>query len=180
MTWEFFERQMNRLRGLKFAPASYQTHWEALQDMPEVLLEAAVSKAQPALEEFPAPKMLKMFADLVRASVLPVVEEDRSYDNPNPITLTVPIPHSDATVKIPLTRYWKYYCDRCGDTGWVSFWCGERPANTQDWLADRLCGRHKEHDAHGWSQPCGCVQSNPDILRRKERQAQLPARGQEQ
>jgi hypothetical protein len=174
MTWDFFVRQMDRMRGLKFAPPTPQSHWEALREMPDLLFEAAVSKALPDSEEFPSPKMLKVYADQVRARVFPVAdEEDRSSENPNPVIATLP-----TGKEIPLTRFWTYYCQRCNDLGWESFWCGEDAPGRQSWLETRACGRHREHAPHGWSQPCPCASSNPDVLRRKEREAQTPARGQ--
>ena len=53
---------MKRLSGLKFAPAEYDTHWEALQDMPNDAFETAVSVAQQVCEDFPSPAKLRRFS----------------------------------------------------------------------------------------------------------------------
>lgn len=168
-----FMAQMRRLLGLKFAPSDLTTHWEALQDMPEALLEAAVTHAQTASDEFPSPKMLKMFGDQLRARVVPIpVTEDRSEDNPSPTVAKLPTGRV-----IPLTRFWKYYCEQCSDTGWSSFWCagimkpGEKwpVAQRHPWVEiDRPCERHKGHGAHEWSAACACVDTNPEVQRRRE------------
>lgn len=178
MTWESFEVQMERLGGLKFRPPTLQTHWEALKDMPSILLDAAIAEALKETDEYPSPRMLKVCADKVRARVLPVEqEEDRSAPITEPLTATLP------TGKVlTFGRVWKYYCDRCSDTGWASYWCGERHIlpNSLDrypWLDSARCQRHKEHGAHDWSGPCACAESNPAVLRRKEREAQGPRRG---
>jgi hypothetical protein len=59
MTREVFNAQLKRLIGLKFAPASLDTHWEALHELPEAELEAAVSIAVKACDDFPSPAELR-------------------------------------------------------------------------------------------------------------------------
>lgn len=169
-----FRAQMRRLIGLKFAPADLTTHWEALHDMPEALLEAAVDVAQRDCGEFPSPKMLKSFADQVRARVVPVPqEEDRSEPNPSPLAVTVP--HTDKV--IPLKRYWRYYCEDCSDSGWQSIWCGD-PALAKPWQSHGHCGRNREHGPHEFVVVCPCASSNPDVQRRRERERQGGKRGE--
>ena len=54
-----FDKQMRRLAGLKFAPATLDTHWEALCDMDVEVLAAAVGVAVRQCHEFPAPAQLR-------------------------------------------------------------------------------------------------------------------------
>jgi hypothetical protein len=56
-----FKRQMQRLGGLKFAPSDLQTHWEALRDLSDPELVAAVDRAQRECDEFPSPRLLLSF-----------------------------------------------------------------------------------------------------------------------
>lgn len=165
-----FRAQMKRLVGLKFAPTDLTTHWEALKDMPEPLLEAAVAKAQSETSEFPSPKMLKSYADQLRLRVLGVPDEvDRSV--PLPTTREIVVPQVGKV--IPITRDWKYYCDDCNDQGWRSLWCGAHGETPRfPWLDVRHCGRHQEHGPHEWTEKCPCFDQNPDVQRRLERQRQ--------
>lgn len=172
-TW--FREQMTRMIGLKFAPPDMTTHWEALQDMPEPLLAAAVTRAQQHTTEFPSPKMLRIYADQVRSRVIPVPqEEDRSIENPTPVEAKLPTGQV-----IPLKRYWRYYCDDCSDSGWVSIWCGS-PERAKPWqVVGGDCGRSVEHAPHEFVKPCPCASTNPDIQRRIERSRQGAKSGSE-
>lgn len=185
MTFDFFTEQMDRLRGLKFPPTNLQTHWEALKDMPEILFAAAVTKAQPECDEFPSPKMLKVYADQLRVRVLGLEEEaDRSIPAPDLPPVVIP----GTTKVIPITRYWNYYCEACSDLGWRSYVCGAQTRSVevkgewqdfprQEWLERRHCGRRQDHAAHSWSEPCSCAEHNPDVQRRRNRDAATPPRG---
>lgn len=183
MTLDFFETQMNRLSGLRFPPSELTTHWEALHDLPPDALAAAVSHAQKTRVEFPTPVELRRDADAVRVRV-DVGEEDRSVPLPSPVAFTVPA-MVDGTQLKPLTfdREWKYYCDDCQDTGRVSVWCGAK--KRQPWLESYICDSrkcerlrkgHSEY-GHEWVMGCPCVDTNPEIRRRKERDAQYAAAG---
>jgi hypothetical protein len=59
-TW--FRDQMKRLMGLKYAPADLTTHWEALSDLGQDNVAAAVTKAQRQCDEFPSPRLLRSLA----------------------------------------------------------------------------------------------------------------------
>jgi hypothetical protein len=164
VTWDQFQGQMARMSGLKFAPKELQTHWEALRDMTEPLLAAAVEHAQKTSDEFPSPKMLRMYADQLRARVVPLEElPDRSTPNPNPVEVV--IPHTGQV--LPFQRYWRYYCEDCSDSGWLTRWCGEKAP--KPWNELQHCGRHREHGAHEWVTTCPCAPTNPDVQRRLER-----------
>jgi hypothetical protein len=58
----WFRDQMKRLMGLKFAPADLTTHWEALSDLSQDDVAAAVTKAQRQCDEFPSPRLLRSLA----------------------------------------------------------------------------------------------------------------------
>lgn len=175
MTRAAFNVQMLRLSGLKFAPIDMETHWEALHDLPEDLLEAAVSKAQRESDEFPSPKMIRMFADALRSRVIPVgPEADRSAPAD---TREVTLPTGKV---LKFQREWKYYCDTCSDTGWQSFTCGRDEVTTphaqflrHPWNESAHCGKEAEHLPHSWSQECICVATNPAVRRKRERDVQM-------
>jgi hypothetical protein len=181
MTLAVFESEMSRLSGLKFAPATMQTHWEALRNLPVELLQAAVTKAQDECSEFPSPKMLKIFADQVRPRVIPIPQEpDWSTPLPTPKQIVVP---KVGTI-IPVTREWSYYCDECSDMGMRSYWCDDAPSPRYPWLQLARCGRRggpeAAHYAHEWADKCPCAATNPAVLRRRERQIQSGKRGEKE
>jgi len=164
-----FTAQMRRMAGLKFQPSSLDTHWEALHDMPDALLAAAVEKAQRDSDEFPSPKVLRMFADQLRSLVMPLpVTEDRGKDLPEPVTATLP------TGKVlPFKREWVYYCDQCSDTGWKTWWCGAGVSPGSPWVSSSVCRRTQEHGAHEWVGRCACAGSNPAVKRKRESEIQM-------
>jgi hypothetical protein len=170
---EPFRHQLKRLKGLKFAPTDLTTHWEALQDVPLEMLTAAIDRAQRECEEFPSPAVLRGYVDQVRARTVAITPEpDRGVDLPAPVELgTLPT----GTV-LKAKREWRYYCEDCSDSGWRSCWCGDLK-HAAPWMERGHCGRHGEHGAHEFVVPCPCASSNPDILRRKERQAHAGKRG---
>lgn len=171
----WFRQQMSRLIGLKFAPSDMTTHWEALHDMPEALLDAAVTKAQQETSEFPTPKMLRVYADQVRARVFPVPEEE-----PRGVELDAPVALGTLPTGLTLTarRTWRYYCEECSDSGWRSVWCGD-VGLAKPWQAHGVCGRRREHGSHEFVVPCPCASSNPDVQRKLERGRQGGTRGGE-
>jgi hypothetical protein len=171
-----FKAQMNRLVGLKFPPADLHTHWEALRDMPEALLAAAVEKAQRGSDEFPSPKMLKMYADQLRSQVMPLpATEDRGTDLVEPLTATLP------TGKVlPFKREWKYYCEDCSDTGWKTWWCGPGQSIASPWASSSVCQRTNEHGPHEWVGRCACAGSNPAVKRKRESELQMATKRAEQ
>jgi hypothetical protein len=166
----WFRAQMTRLMGLRFAPTDLTTHWEALHDVPEALLAAAVAQAQREADAFPSPKELLGYADQRRAQVLPLpAEVDRGIALAAPVTLGT-LPTGAPVVAV---RFWRYYCDRCSDSGWVTHWCGEVTASHQPWLEAARCDRDRAHDAHAWVTPCDCGPTNPAVHRRIETQVRM-------
>lgn len=172
MTFAFFQQQMDRLGGLRFRPAELQTHWEALKDLPDAVLEAAVSRAQKTRQEFPTPIELRVDADAVAHRVRQIEDEDRSRALPQPVELgTLPT----GTI-VRATREWRYYCQVCSDMGWRSLWCGDESNSARKpWMASQHCGRSREHSPHEWVTECACANGNPAILKRKERQQKYAA-----
>lgn len=173
MTWPSFAQQMHRLNGLRFAPADLTTHWEALRDLPDSILEAAVGRAQKTRVEFPTPIELRQDADQVKHLVdVAPPEQERGIDLATPVTYVVP--HVNVSLKI--TREWKYYCQDCSDEGKVSKWCGViTTTHYKPWMAPEICQRTREHFPHEWVTACSCVATNPAIQRRKARDAQYAA-----
>jgi hypothetical protein len=184
---EFFNEQMDRLRGLRFVPASLATHWEALSGMPEAALEAAVTRAGRTRSEFPTPVELRQDADQV-APPAAALELDRSEPLPEPVELgAVQVGGNEGALKLPpATRLWRYYCETCNDTGVQSLWCGAN--RRQPWLEIRECEAyhckaikhgHLEY-GHEWMRPCVCAASNPAVRQKRERDAKYapaPQRG---
>lgn len=173
MTLDFFTAQMDRLSGLKFKPLNLVTHWEALQDVPDDVLEAAVTRAQKARDDFPTPLELRTDADAV-AHYVAVLEppEDRAVALEVPFTVTVP----EVGTVVSIQREWKYYCEGCSDSGWESVWCGERTVPMKDappreiakpWQVSIRCERRSEHGAHEWVRRCACWETNPALVRKR-------------
>lgn len=169
-----FRRQMQRLGGLKFAPAELDTHWEALSDLSDAELDAAVSRAARGCDDFPSPKMLRVFVDEYRRD-LPVPAEDLSREMPaEPRTITTPYGDSHT-----FNREWKYFCDDCSDTGRRSYWCGDGPSERYPWMSVSRCHTtnceklRRGGYAHEWVDRCPCADTNPDVLRKKAQAAQV-------
>lgn len=171
MTFEFFKAQINRLIGLKFAPADLTTHWEALQHMPEAAFEAAVTRAGGTRVDFPTPVELKQDADQA-APMMPEPEADRGRDLSAPIEYS--IPHVERTLKI--SREWNYYCSSCSDSGWQNWFCGGPGDVHKPWVERRTCDRRGEHTAHEWVEACACASWNPELKRRKASEGKYAAK----
>lgn len=160
----WFREQMTRLMGLKFAPADLTTHWEALSDIPEPVLAAAVSRAQRSRVDFPTPIELRQDADAVKHHAQPVApEEDRGVALERPFTIDVP----EAGRVFSVSREWRYYCDTCSDAGWSSSWCGDRTM-AKPWHSSQHCGRRMEHMPHEWAHKCVCYDTNPALVRKRQ------------
>jgi hypothetical protein len=166
VTAEFFASQMQRLAGLRFMPADLETHWEALQRLPDDALAAAVGRAMVAQSDFPTPHELLTYADLTRPTIASQTDEgDRRAALAEPIAVAVP--QTDRTLVIRET--WRYDCPDCSDSGQRSIWCGD--GEGKPWYGRGFCGRRNEHTPHEWVSTCVCVDSNPTILRRKAARA---------
>lgn len=175
MTQVAFEHSMRRLTGLKFAPVVMTTHYEALRDLTDVELDAAITRAARECDEFPSPKMLRMFVDEYRGQ-LPVPDEDLTREKPaEPRTITTPYGET-----YTFNREWRYYCEECSDTGRRSYMCGDGPSSRYPWLTVVRCQTpHCEKTRRGmvyeheWVTACPCAATNPAVLRKKAQAAQV-------
>ena len=164
---------MARLIGLRFVPDDMTTHWEALSDVPDDVLQAAVTLAQRTRTEFPTPFELRQDADRSghhhddgeggRA------DQTRDLDEPYAIA----IPMSGTTVQI--TREYRYDCEACSDSGWHTWWCGDDAPQKPPFVDDQACSRYEPHGAHTWAGPCACVSHNPSLLRKRVNQQKFYA-----
>lgn len=178
MTREFFLAQMRRLVGLRFVPASFDTHWEGLRDVPIDILEAAVTRAQKTRVEFPTPFELRQDADIVAYQRPSVPEPARPPAHARSRVEEVRNPFGGPPVTIAVVEDWSYRCERCSDTGWEVCWCGR--SKRQPWVESRNCGTAKcrtmgEGYCHEWTQACLCRDSNQVLQARREKQATYAA-----
>lgn len=166
---QWFLAEMTRLVGLKFAPADMRTHWEALHEIPRMVLRAAVSRAGRTREEFPSPVELRQDCDAVSHTIRLVdPDEDRGTDLPEPVELgTLP-----TGKKLTAERVWRYYHSECSDSGIESLWCGAEGPQMKPWHTRQACERTKAHEPHEWTRKCTCFDSNPALIKQRERQRQ--------
>jgi|TARA_R110001583_G_scaffold5456_7_gene29230 hypothetical protein len=165
MTSEFFHDQMARLIGLRFVPSDMTTHWEALRDLPDDVLTAAVTRAGRTRVEFPTPYELRQDADRIRTDTPPPPDESTALEEP----YTIVIPQSNTSVLV--THEHTYHCEDCRDTGWYDRWCGD-VALKPPWMSVQVCKRYDGHAAHGWMEPCVCASHNPALIRKQTNQQQ--------
>lgn len=157
---------MGRLIGLRFPPADLTTHWEDLQTLPESVLEAAIARARRSRNDFPTPYELRQDADAESGITRAALEEDRGEDLPSPIVVGA-LPTGTPIMQ---TRLWRYYHEDCGDSGTESLWCGEPNPQRKPWQGLQHCGRSAPHEAHEWVRKCTCWESNPALVKKRERQ----------
>jgi hypothetical protein len=161
MTDAFFREQMSRLVGLRFVPADMTTHWEALHDLPEAVLVAAVSRAGRTRVDFPTPHELREDADRTGVTPAPpMLDQTTVLDQP----YTILIPHTHTHVQV--TTQWTYCCDHCSDSGWRQWWCGDGNPDTI-FHDEQSCDRVSPHDGHEWVGPCACLSTNQAIARKR-------------
>lgn len=163
-----FREQMKRLLGLKFAPADLTTHWEALADVPIPVLTEAVSRAQKTRVEFPSPVELRQDCDAVAHLVRVVEDEDRGEEMTVPVTLG----HLPTGEPVVARRLWRFYHEACLDSGIESCWCGDHDLARKPWMTDMRCERTKPHLGHEFVRRCTCFESNPALIRQRDRQRQ--------
>lgn len=172
MTAAEFQTQMDRMVGLRFAPSSYQTHWEGLQGIPLDVLKNAVTKAIISRRDFPTPSELREDCDTVKPT-----QEAASLARSSTI-LAEPIPLGQLPDGTPLpaaTRMWVYFCEVCSDMGWESVWCGVGRSPFPWVTVHADCGRYGEHAPHEFSRHCACWHTNPELIRKREMQRKYAA-----
>lgn len=168
MTAECFYEQMGRLSGLRFRPADLETHWDALQDLPDDVLEAAVSRALKTRAEFPAPVELRQDADLVVRQLRPATREDDAARK-TPLAEPRVIRWPDGRELKTISHEWRYDCDVCSDAGWESAWCGDlKDPHRQPWQEIYTCDRRYKHAAHEVLRKCRCWETNQTLVRKRE------------
>lgn len=157
--------------GLRFVPADLGGHVEALADLDPLDLDGAVGLALRTRAIFPTPVEVRSDADVVRAKRIAAaapVAEDRFGDE---LATPALVGHLPAGTPVYASREWRDYCDRCGDTGMASFWCGARGADRYPWMPVSTCHGdtcRKTKYAHEWVQRCACWDSNPALIRKRE------------
>lgn len=172
MTFEELSGELDRLHGLPFPPADYQTHWEGLRDMPHAVLSSAVKAAARVCERFPAPAELRSLADSHRPSTALVERPTTALAEP--VTFTPPFLSKPITIE----REWHYYCEDCSDTGQVSVWCMRHPGSTvtrKPWMLEEFCTlkscNEKVLYPHEWVRQCSCWYTNPALRAKRDSQA---------
>ena len=141
MTPGWFSSIMAQLAGLPFAPPTLDTHWLGLSDLPQEVLERAVTRAARVRERFPSPAELREDADI--ASPAPAWREIEGEPLPEPVEIGV-LP--DGT-RLPMARSrWEPRCPDCEDTGW-------KPANEDRRTVTK----------------CPCWETNPVLIRARDR-----------
>ncbi len=153
--------QLARLGSLRFQPADLSGHVEALEDVAPLDLEAAVGYALRSRSVFPTPAELRADADLVCARRMTAEAPDRTVDLAEPVVLGE-LPNGS---EVRIMREWRYFCDACDDSGWISWWCGLHPPHPL--LVRAGCGRRRQHLPHEWAAHCQCYESNPELLRKR-------------
>lgn len=170
MTWEQLCTELDRLQGLAFPPPDYQTHWIGLQDMAAGDLAAAVKRAARACERFPSPAELRTLADAAGPPRVQVEELITTLETP--VVIAVPF----LAQPIQVTREWRYYCDDCSDTGWVTAWCGPADQCRRTWVQEARCpSTQEDHAPHEWVHQCACWASNPALVKKRTEQCRYAA-----
>jgi hypothetical protein len=178
--------QLKRLSVLRYPPDDIGEWIDALVDLPDDVLAAAVSHALKTRVIFPMPAELRADADAaafhLTPTPAPVSDRDRERALPAPFVVTVPVEGREP-LRLPIAYEWRYDCLTCNDTGWAEFWCagrGEQAAELiaareaaaceepKPFLPRRACQRVRDHLSHAWAMPCPCRDTNPTLRRRAE------------
>jgi hypothetical protein len=175
-----FNAQIKRLAGLRFSPATTDTHWDVLHHVEVDTFARAVSTAQRECSDFPSPAELLAIVARTGPRVGQLDDRGKPMDVPR-IIMAGPL-------RLAITREWTYYCERCSDTGFASWWCNGSSRLPDDdrqivgalvrraeWMESGKCDYDREHLPHEYVSPCACARSNPAVLKAKERAAQQAA-----
>jgi hypothetical protein len=154
-----FEALLKRLAGLRYLPSDLDTHWLGLQEVPFVVLEAAVRRAAATRSQFPTPAELREDCDAVR-SLVPALEAPVAPVIALEVPLTLELPHR--LTPLTVTHVHTYHCELCSDTGWLPRWCDPCPGR-RPWEHEGRCTRsHETGDGHGsYVEVCRCRATNP-------------------
>lgn len=172
MTGEQIATILSPLVALRYAPSDLAGHQRALVDMDADDLAAAVEHALRTRVAFPAPAELRTDADLMRSRRLVVEQpEDRGIALPEPVLLG----HLPNGTPVNASAVYRYFCEACSDMGWISLWCGAFAPHHKPWQALGHCGRFGVHGNHEYVVHCACFDSNPKLVRDRERQRKYAA-----
>ncbi len=174
LTRKTFADGMTLMNGLKYAPTNWGGHWAVFEGrVPLEVFRKGIQRALMTRTDFPSPAELLQDCDAVKHLAQPArQEEDRGTDLAEPKVYEVP--HHKP---ISVTREWKYYCERCSDGGWASWWCGNTAPARSPWSAPSDCGKRADHSPHEWVGKCACYDSNPALIRKRENQGKFAAQG---
>jgi hypothetical protein len=170
MTRDVFEAHLSRLLALPFPPPHTEAHWESLRNVREDVFSAAVSEAAALYDAFPTPRQLLACvaaAERRRAELGPAPDQSAPLDEP----VYFEVPNYG---KLKITREWKYFCEDCSDSGWRTYNCGAVTRPKPDTIGV-ACERTIDHAPHEWVGRCACAESNPEVIRKRERMAAMAA-----
>lgn len=170
MTLAHFNLHMERLRVLRFQPDTLTEHWKVVRlACEDETFTKAIGRTLCTRSDFPTPA--ELLTDLKLEQERPVasaLDDSRETDLETPHIIELHSETAGVSIRLPITREWKYYCEDCSDTGWQDWWCGsieQKPLG----MELRLCGRNRQHAPHTWGQPCVCIATNPALARRQVR-----------
>jgi hypothetical protein len=170
MTRKTFDAHLKRLAVLPFPPPTTDTHWDTMQNVPEDVLSAAVTEAAAMFDAFPTPRQLLACVAAVRRRMAQGgLTPDQS--TPLPDTIYFDVPNYG---RLPIKREWKYHCEDCSDSGWRTYNCGAVTRPKPDTIGV-ACERTIDHAPHEWVGRCACAESNPEVIRKRERMAAMAA-----
>ena len=169
MTREWMDAQLGRMSVLRSAPESTNEYWPIFAPLPERVIASGVAYAIRTRSFFPAPAELLRDCDTAKPPVPDVPVREPSG---NTFTATIRNPFGGADLVLTVDREWNYYCDACSDIGMRTFWSGSADdAGRKPWHDVSPCGRRSEHGTHEFAERCSCWDTNPALVRKREREA---------
>lgn len=170
MTREWMDAQLGRMVMLRNPPVSTDEYWSIFAPIPERVIAAGVAYAIRTRAFFPAPAELLTDCDTARPRTMDAPEPRISG---NTFTATIRNPFGGADLVVTVDNEWEYFCDPCSDIGTRTFWCGAADdAGRKPWQAIGQCGRKFEHGSHEFAERCSCWETNPVLVRKRERDAE--------
>ena len=169
MTPAWFDVQLGRMVVLRNMPMDSSEYWPVFAQIPEAIVMRGINHAIKSRTFFPTPAELLIDCDTARART-PEPEPDRPHGDG--FTATIRNPFGGKNISVQVDREWKHYCDHCSDTGHRTRWCGAfTDPNRKPWVDVGACAWKREHGTHEWAERCVCWDTNPALLRRRDREA---------
>jgi hypothetical protein len=170
MTREWMEAQLGRMSVLRGFPESVDEFWRIFSHIPERVIAAGVSHAIRTRSFFPTPAELLKDCDFAKP---PVPEEEPRVMSTDTFETIIRNPFGGPDLTLTVDRLWEYYCDFCSDEGRQTYWCGSASdAGRKPWTDVSPCGRRGEHGSHEFAARCACWETNPKLVRQRERDAE--------